>query len=136
MLTTDNYECMWELYRSIPSLNNENNGKTVFDETVEFNEKHKAHSMVRLVDRRRAKVPVTSMGFFMQDRLELLKISDADEEKMGTSCITDWLSPQFFKTEFWYMWATTFVFQAWHSAVEFKRYLHRSMLELSRIDTL
>lgn len=134
MLTTDNYECTWDLYQSIPSLNN--NGKTVFDETVEFNEKHKAHSMARLVDSRRAKVPVTSMGFSMQDRLELLKLSNADEEKMGTSCITDWLSPQFFETEFWYMWVTTFAFQPWHSAVEFKRYLHRFMLEFSRIDTL
>src|ERR1017187_1896346 len=27
MLTTDNYECTWDLYKSIPSLNNE--GKTV-----------------------------------------------------------------------------------------------------------
>ena len=42
MLTTDNYECTWDLFKSIPSLNNK--GKTVFDETVEFNAKHKAHS--------------------------------------------------------------------------------------------
>ena len=34
------------------------------------------------------------------------------------------------------MWSTTFAFQPWHSAVEFKRYLHRFMLEFSRIDTL
>jgi oleate hydratase len=134
MLTTDNYECTWDLYKSIPSLNNK--GKTVFDETVEFNEKHKAHSMARLVDRRRAKVPVTSMGFSMQDRIELLKLSNADEDTLGASCITDWLSPGFYKTEFWYMWATTFAFQPWHSAVEFKRYLHRFMLEFSRIETL
>ena len=60
MLTTDNYECTWDLYKSIPSL--ENDGKTVFDETVEFDEKYKANSMARLVDSRRAKVPVTSMG--------------------------------------------------------------------------
>src|ERR1022692_4100176 len=59
MLTTDNYECTWDLYKSIPSLNTE--GLTVFDETVEFNERHKSHAMARLVDRRRAKVPVTSM---------------------------------------------------------------------------
>jgi len=65
MLTTDNYECTWDLYKSIPSLTFE--GKSVFDETVEFNEKHKAHSMARLVDSRRAKVAVTSMGFSMQD---------------------------------------------------------------------
>ena len=101
MLTTDNYECTWDLYKSIPSLNN--TGKTVFDETVEFNEKHKAHSMARLVDSRRAKVPVTSMGFPMQDRMELLKLTNADEGALCASCITDWLSPKFFETEFWYM---------------------------------
>jgi len=134
MLTTDNYECTWDLYKSIPSLHNA--GKTVFDETVEFNEKHKAHSMARLVDCRRAKVPVTSMGFSMQDRIELLKLSNAGEDEMGASCITDWLSPGFFESEFWYMWVTTFAFQPWHSAVEFKRYLHRFMLEFSRIETL
>jgi oleate hydratase len=134
MMTTDNYECTWDLYKSIPSLNNE--GKTVFDETVEFNEKHKANSMARLVDSRRAKVPVTSMGFSMQDRIELLKLSQADEDTLAASCITDWLSPAFFETEFWYMWSTTFAFQPWHSAVEFRRYLHRFMLEFSRIETL
>ncbi len=134
MLTTDNYECTWDLFKSVPSLLNE--GKTVFDETVAFNEKHKAHSMARLVDSRCAKVPVTSMGFSMQDRIELLKLSNADEEELGASCITDWLSPGFFETEFWYMWSTTFAFQPWHSAVEFKRYLHRFMLEFSRIETL
>jgi oleate hydratase len=134
MLTTDNYECTWDLYQSIPSLINE--GKTVFDETVEFNRKYQANSLARLVDRRRAKVPVTSMGFSMQDRRELLKLSSADEQALGTSCITDWLSPGFFETEFWYMWVTTFAFQPWHSAVEFKRYLHRFMLEFSRIETL
>jgi oleate hydratase len=134
MFTTDNYECTWDLFKSIPSLTNQ--GKTVFDETVEFNQTHKANSMARLVDRRRAKVPVTSMGFSMQDRLELLNLSRADEDALGASCITDWLSPGLFETEFWYMWATTFAFQPWHSAVEFKRYLHRFMLEFSRIETL
>ena len=134
MLTTDNYECTWDLYKTIPSLNDK--GKTVFDETVEFNEAHRANSMARLVDSRRAKVPVTSMGFSMQDRIELLKLSRADEDALAASSITDWLSPGFFETEFWYMWATTFAFQPWHSAVEFKRYLHRFLLEFARIETL
>jgi oleate hydratase len=134
MLTTDNYECTWDLYKSIPSLNHE--GKTVFDETVEFNDKHKSNSMARLVDRRRAKVPVASMGFSMQDRMELLKLSQAEEDTLAASRITDWLSPGFFETEFWYMWSTTFAFQPWHSAVEFKRYLLRFLLEFSRIETL
>jgi len=34
------------------------------------------------------------------------------------------------------MWATTFAFQPWHSAVEFRRYLHRFIKEFSRIGTL
>ena len=134
MLTTDNYECTWDLFKSIPSLNHP--GKTVFDETVEFNEKHKSHAMARLVDRRRAKVPVASMGFSIEDRMELLKLSQADEDSLGASRITDWLSPRFFETEFWYMWSTTFAFQPWHSAVEFRRYLLRFVLEFSRIETL
>ncbi len=134
MLTTDNYECTWDLYKTIPSLTQES--LSVFDEIVLFNEKHKAHSLARLVDRRRAKVPVVSMGFSMEDRTELLKLVNTDEAALGASCITDWLSPGFFETEFWYMWATTFAFQPWHSAVEFRRYLHRFMLEFTRIETL
>src|SRR6202167_586337 len=134
MLTTDNYECTWDLFKSIPSLNAP--GKSVFDQTVAFNARHPSHSMARLVDRRCAKVPVTSMGFTMQDRLELLKLTAADEDALGTSRITDWLSPGFYETAFWTMWATTFAFQPWHSAVELKRYLHRFMLEFSRIETL
>ena len=91
MLTTDNYECTWDLYKSIPSVHNE--GKTVFDETVEFNEKHKSHSLARLVDSRRAKVPVTSMGFSMQDRIELLKLSQAGEDTLAASCIRTGFRP-------------------------------------------
>ncbi|MES2162862.1 MAG: oleate hydratase [Pseudomonadota bacterium] len=134
MLTTDNYECTWELFKSIPSLEHE--GQSVYDETVAFNEMHKSHSQARLVDRNRFRVDVTSMGFSMQDRTELLALAEADEEKLGNSAITYWLSPEFFDTKFWYMWATTFAFQPWHSAVEFKRYLHRFMMEFSRIETL
>ena len=134
MFTADNYECTWDLFKSIPSLHN--TGQSVFEETAEFNAKHKTNSKARLVDRRQAKVPVTSMGFSMQDRVELLKLGSADEASLGAGRITDWLSPEFFETKFWYMWATTFAFQPWHSAVEFKRYLHRFILEFSRIDTL
>ena len=134
MFTTDNYECTWDLFKSIPSL--EHPGQTVYDETIAFNEMHKSHSKARLVDRNRFRVDVTSMGFSMKDRAELLALTEADEGKLGDSAITDWLSPEFFDTKFWYMWATTFAFQPWHSAVEFKRYLHRFMMEFSRIETL
>jgi len=134
MLTTDNYECTWGLFKSIPSLTDPS--KSVFDETVAFNERVKSHSRARLVDGNRAIVDVTSMGFTMKDRLELLRLAEADEDALGASRITDWLSPEFFTTKFWYMWQTTFAFQPWHSAVEFRRYLHRFIKEFSRIETL
>ena len=134
MLTTDNYECTWDLFKTIPSIVEP--GKSVFEETIEFNKRMKAHSRARLVDRNRAIVDVASMGFTMSDRIELFQLAEASEEKLGTSIITDWLSPEFFNTKFWYMWQTTFAFQPWHSAVEFKRYLHRFMKEFSRIETL
>lgn len=134
MFTTDNYECTWGLFGSIPSLDQP--GQSVLAETIAFNEKHHSHSRARLIDRQRAIVPVKSMGFAMRDRLELLKLCQAPESALGASAITAWLSPAFFRTGFWAMWATTFAFQPWHSAVEFRRYLHRFMLEFTRIDTL
>jgi oleate hydratase len=134
MLTTENYECTWDLFKTIPSLCDP--GQTVYSETLAFNEKYISHSKARLVDKNRFKVDVTKMGFTMQDRLQLLKLSEADEAALGSSSITDWLSPEFFTTNFWYMWVTTFAFQPWHSATEFKRYLHRFMLEFTRIETL
>lgn len=134
MFTTDNYECTWALFKSIPSLTE--TGKTVFEETIAFNERFKSHSHARLVDRNRAIIDVTGMGFTMQDRLELLRLAEASEATLGASRITDWLSPEFLSTKFWYMWQTTFAFQPWHSAVEFRRYLHRFMKEFTRIETL
>jgi oleate hydratase len=134
MLTTDHYECTWDLLASIPSLNHP--GLSVRDETITFNVEHQAHSRARLIDRNRFKVDVTTMGFTMHDRMELLRLMEASEEKLGNSRITDYLSPPFFETNFWYMWQTTFAFQPWHSAVELKRYLHRFMSEFPRIETL
>ena len=134
VFTTDNYECVWGLYKTIPSLADPD--KSVYEETIAFNERIKAHSKARLVDGNRAIVDVSTMGFSMADRIELVKLAEASEEALGASRIADWLSPPFFKTKFWFMWATTFAFQPWHSAVEFKRYLHRFMKEFPRIETL
>ncbi len=134
MLTSDNYECVWDLFKTIPSL--EDPRVSVFDETMAFNKQHVPHAQARLVDRNCHKTDVTTMGFSMADRLELVEIAEASEEELGSDRISDWLSPAFFSTNFWFMWQTTFAFQPWHSAVEFKRYLHRFMLEFPRIETL
>nr|WP_271520915.1 oleate hydratase [Bradyrhizobium sp. CCBAU 53380] len=127
MLTTDHYECTWNLLSSTPSL--EDSGHSVREETIAFNQETPAHSQARLVDRNRFKIDVTHMGLSARDRLELLRLAEASEETLGNSRITDWLSPGFFESNFWYMWQTTFAFQPWHSALELKRYLHRFMNE-------
>lgn len=134
MLTTDHYECTWDLLKDIPSIGDPN--VSVYEETIAFNEEQKAHSQARLVDHNCFKIDVSTMGFTMQDRIELVRLAETTEETLGASRITDWLSPQFFQTNFWYMWQTTFAFQTWHSAVELKRYLHRFMNEFPRIETL
>jgi oleate hydratase len=134
MFTSDNYECTWDLFKSIPSLHHA--GQSVYDETVAFNRQHPSHARARLVDRERAIVPVESMGFSMHDRQRLLDLLRAGEGSFGKTRITDWLPPKFFATNFWFLWSTTFAFQPWHSALEFRRYLRRFLLEFSRIDTL
>jgi oleate hydratase len=91
ILTTGNHECTGDLFKSIPSVTYP--GKTAFDETVEFREKHEANSMARIVDKRRVKAPVASMRFSIPDRIELLRLSQTDENRLDATRITDWLSP-------------------------------------------
>lgn len=134
MLTLNIYECTWDLFKSIPSLTDSH--KSVYDETVEFNDKVKSNSKARLIDKNRAIVDAAKLGFSMADRVALLKLTEASEEKLGNSCISDWLPPSFFETNFWFMWRTSFAFSPWHSAVEFKRYLHRFMQEFSQVETM
>ena len=134
MFTTDHYECMWDLLKTIPSIQDPT--QSVYDQTVAFNLQNPAHSQARLIDRNRFKLDVNAMGFGMRDRLELLRLIESSEDTLGSSRITDWLSPSFFETNFWFMWQTTFAFQPWHSAVELKRYLTRFLNEFPRIETL
>src|SRR6185369_5470967 len=47
------------------------------------------------------------------------------EAILGRSRISDHFDSSFFKTDFWFLWCSTFAFQPWHSAVEFRRYLVR-----------
>lgn len=134
MLTSLNYECLWDLFKTIPTLSDP--GQSVYDETVAFTKAHTAAARARLVDMNRARVPVSSMGFSMENRTELFKLCTADEETLGNDRITDWLSASFLETEFWYMWTTTFAFQPWHSAVELKRYCLRFMVAFQSLETL
>ncbi|MBY9080887.1 oleate hydratase [Paenibacillus sp. HN-1] len=134
MLNDETYENLWDLLSSIPSLNHPE--ISVREEITSFDNANPTHSRARLVNAAGEIVNSSSMGFDMADRLAMGKLILTPEDKMGTARINDWFAPHFFETNFWYMWATTFAFQPWHSAVELKRYMIRFMHEFPRIHTL
>lgn len=134
MLNDETYENLWDLLRSIPSVDDPS--LSVREEIVAFDSAHPTHSRARLVNKDGEIEDVASMGFDMGDRIAMAKLIIAPEAQLGRLRINEWFGPHFFQTNFWYMWATTFAFQPWHSAVELKRYMIRFMHEFPRIHTL
>ncbi len=134
MMNLETFECTWDLLKSIPSLSNPQ--KTVMDEIIEFNKKVKSYARARLVDANRQKTDVTSPGFNWRDRCDLLRLLTMSEGSIGSRRIRDFFTPAFFKTNFWYLWSTTFAFQPWHSAIEFLRYNKRFIHIFPRFHTL
>ncbi|MBB6143813.1 oleate hydratase [Silvibacterium bohemicum] len=115
------YLCTYDLFSSIPTLDQ---SKTVTQEIFEWNETMKTSSKSRLVrDGRRIDAPRYGLG--EKQILTLERLAAEPEGGLGNSSIADQFDPSFFETNFWLMWCTTFAFQPWHSAVEFKRYLVR-----------
>jgi oleate hydratase len=127
------YLCTYDLFSFIPSLTDPK--VMVLDEIKAFNQKIKTNSQARVVEKGQI-LDVSTMGFSLKDRLDLIDMMTVSEDHLGTKRINEWFQPDFFKTNFWFMWDTMFAFQPWHSAVEFKRYLHRFIHEFKRINTL
>lgn len=136
MLNEETYENFWELFSSIPSL--EQPKRTVTEEILNFDHAHPTCAKARLVDRDGSILDVKSMGFDHEDRMTLLKLLTTPEEDLDDMTIEEWFAktPHFFETNFWYMWQTTFAFQKWSSLFEFRRYMNRMIFEFSRIETL
>lgn len=136
MLNEETYENFWELFRSIPSL--EQPERSVTEEILNFDHAHPTHAKARLVDKDGHILDVESMGFEQADRMALLKLLMTDEKKLDDMTIEQWFAdtPHMFETNFWHMWQTTFAFQRWSSLFEFRRYMNRMIFEFSRIETL
>jgi oleate hydratase len=115
------YLCTYDLFLSIPTLDK---SKTVTQEILDWNDTIKTSSKSRLfLDGHRLHAP--SYGLDETHILTLERLSIEPEHLMENSRISDYFEPSFFKTNFWFMWCTTFAFQPWHSAIEFRRYLRR-----------
>ena len=134
MLNEETYENFWELFRSIPSL--EQPQRSVTEEILNFDHAHPTCAHARLIDKDAKILDVRSMGFDNADRLAMTKLLLTPEERLDNMTIEDWFGPHFFETNFWYMWQTTFAFQKWSSLFEFRRYMNRMIFEFPRIETL
>jgi oleate hydratase len=115
------YLCTFELFSSIPTLDE---SRTVTQEIFAWNETLQTSSKSRLFhDSERQVAP--KFGLYERHILAIERLALEPEFILGKTTIAEQFDADFFKTDFWLMWCTTFAFQPWHSAVEFKRYLVR-----------
>jgi oleate hydratase len=126
------YLCTYDLFSSIPTLDE---SRTVTEEIFAWNETMKTSSKSRLV---RDGVRQTAPEFGLSEKhiLAIERLALEPEAFLGRSRISDQFDPAFFKTNFWFMWCTTFAFQPWHSSIEFKRYLERFAHMVAGFDRL
>lgn len=134
MFTEETYVCLWDVMRSVPSL--ENPARSVKDRVWGFNDDVRGDAHARLIDKHHRILDAKDLGFDWRDRLELMRLLLTPERSLGTKRIEDCFSAHFFDTNFWALWRTTFAFQNWHSAVEMKRYMLRFLQEFPRLHSL
>lgn len=115
------YVCTYDLFSSIPTLDGT---KSVTQEIFDWNKLMQTSSKCRLVRGGRA-IDAPEYGLSEEHIQGLERVALETEAMIGNRSIADQFRPSFFETNFWLMWCTTFAFQPWHSAVEFKRYLLR-----------
>ncbi|MCJ8162897.1 oleate hydratase [Acinetobacter zhairhuonensis] len=134
MLTDETYLCLWDLFSSIPSL--ENPDISVREECRAFNAEIKTHARARLIDAEHHILDASKLGLSNLYRAQMLRLLASKEERIGSRRIDEFFDDSFFQSNFWQMWRTTFAFQKWHSAAELRRYFLRFIQELPRIHTL
>lgn len=81
-------------------------------------------------------VNAPALGLSESHILTIERLELKPEAMLGRSTIEDHFATSFFMTDFWFMWCSTFAFQPWHSAIEFKRYLLRFTHMVSGFNTL
>lgn len=120
----DHFECLWDLYRSIPSLEIE--GASVLDEFY-WLDKDDPNSSLQRATVNRGEDAHTDGLFTLSEQAqkEIVKLFLATGEEMENKRISEVFGKEFLDSNFWLYWRTMFAFEEWHSALEMKRYLHR-----------
>ena len=120
----NHFECLWDLFRSIPSLETE--GASVLDEFYWLNKKDPNYSLCRATVNR-GEDAHTDGKFTLSDKasMEIVKLFMTRDEDLYDKTIADVFDEAFFQSNFWLYWRTMFAFETWHSALEMKLYIQR-----------
>ena len=120
----NHFECLWDLFRSIPSLETE--GASVLDEYYWLNKKDPNYSLMRATENRGQDAHTDGkFGLSDQASLEIVKLFFTKDEDLYDKKISDVFTEEFFQSNFWLYWRTMFAFETWHSALEMKLYIQR-----------
>lgn len=120
----NHFECLWDLFRSIPSLEVED--ASVLDEFYWLNKEDPNYSLQRAILNRGEDAHTDGKFTLSQTAsMEIIKLFFTPEEALEDMKITDVFSEDFFNSNFWLYWQTMFAFEPWHSAMEMRRYIAR-----------
>lgn len=130
----DHYECMWDLFRSIPSL--EVDG-SVLDEFYWLNKDDPNYSL-RRTTQKQGDDGGTDEKFGLSDRAskDIVRLVMALPEDLYDKRLTDVMGTDFFESNFWLYWRTMFAFEEWHSALEMKLYVARFIHHIAGLPDL
>ncbi|HAH62463.1 MAG TPA: oleate hydratase [Treponema sp.] len=120
----NHFECLWDLFHSIPSL--ETKGASVLDEFYWLNKHDPNYSLMRATEKR-GQSAHTDGKFGLSDKgcMEIVKLFMTKDEDLYDKTIEDVFDDEVFNSNFWLYWRTMFAFENWHSALEMKLYFQR-----------
>ena len=120
----NHFECMWDLFRSIPSIETE--GVSILDEYYWLNKKDPNYSLCRAtVNRGQDAGTQNKFGLSDKGAMEIMKLFMTPDEQLANVKMTEIFDDEVFKTNFWMYWRTMFAFKDDQSALEMKRYMQR-----------
>nr|AEY68243.1 linoleate isomerase [Lactobacillus acidophilus] len=119
----NHFECLWDMYRSIPSL--EIPGASYLDEYYWLDKEDPNSSNCRLIYNRGDRLPSDGQYGLGKCANEIVKLIMTPEKELEGETIEEFFSDEFFKTNFWSYWSTMFAFEKWHSVAEMRRYAMR-----------
>ncbi len=120
----NHFECMWDLFRSIPSIETE--GVSILDEYYWLNKKDPNFSLCRATEKC-GEDAHTDKKFALSDKasMEIMKLFMTPDEKLENVKMTEIFDDEVFSSHFWLYWRTMFAFKDDQSALEMKRYMQR-----------